>query len=132
MTETSKNESPLLIPPQDKSLRKQLEGKLKEYEERKAGKGRQWEREATHPKLAHMLYPDYRDACYKADALSAVLKSETPVRTFDLSLKLRDKYAEDFDIRTFENACATVAYYLGNTNSLTVLNTGTGLPPPTK
>src|SRR6185295_19212456 len=112
-----------ITPPKDPVLRKRLEKKLQEYQTRMTGKGKQWE--LWHPELAH-THPDYRDACYKADVLKAVLESELPMDTHSLCKQLHARYGEEFDVSQFVNACGTIAAYCGD--SLEVPTGGPGLP----
>src|SRR5262249_10209423 len=74
ITKSKETQGHLIFPPTDQKLRAQLTLKLKEYEERIAGKGKPWE--YWHPEQAHLFSEDYRDSCYKAYVLKAVLSSD--------------------------------------------------------
>ena len=124
---TPESESPVLVPPTDPVLRRQLELKLDEYRARKAGKGCQWE--YTHPGLAFSRFPGYRFVFYKVEVLTAVLAATGPVRTFDLSLELARKQGAEFDEQAFNNACGVVEMYLkGEGQMVLAVQRGTGLP----
>ena len=109
----------------DELLKSRLEAKLREYEDRVLGKGRDWE--FTHPDLALKTYPEYRSARFKADVLSAVLKSDSPVNVKELSEEMSGKYGESFFPEQFANACAVIAYYCGHEVG-EMISGGTGLP----
>lgn len=119
-------ESHLIIPPVDEELKKRLALKLEEYEIRIAGKGKPWE--YWHPAKAHLLCEDYRDACYKAYILDAVLKSDVPVDIEPLLVELQGKWKDSFNLQNFCEACAVVDKYCGNLPDTPFLNEGTGLP----
>ncbi len=114
-------------PPADPLLRSRLDEKLQEYKGRIAGKGKKWE--SDPPEVAHKLYRSFRDACYKADILEAVLSSQSVLDTHKLSLEMQVKYGEDFMIEQFCSACQIIAYYCGDTVGKK-LSHGTGLSQP--
>jgi len=128
MKETT--ESPVLCLPNNPTLRKSLELKLKEYQRRKIGKEMPWE--YMHPHVAFISCEGYRHAYYKEAVLSTVLKSQEPVKTFDLALKLRELDGRYFDEGIFNNACAVIEMYLTDVATATgvVKSSGTGLPIP--
>jgi len=119
---SSKNHT--IVLPTDERLRERLRKKLIEYNARISEPGSPWE--FQHPELAHKLYHDLRDACYKAHVLEMVLASAEPVDTRSLSLEMAEKYGDAFDLKQFSNACGVIAFYCGN-NAKKAIG-GTGLP----
>ena len=115
--------SPTITPSTDPKLKEKLVKKLEEYRLRKAGKGTVWEYAA--PSAAHMLYLDYRDALYKFEILTEVLKSKKPVNTFDISTKMAKRFGRNFDVVTFNVAASVISAYCGDTKNK--LSGGTGL-----
>ncbi len=113
--------------PSDDTLRKRLQAKLIEYQNRKSGKGRQWE--YAHHTYAFEYFSGYRDAFYKVEVLTAVLLAEEPVNTYDLSIELVKKQGDKFNIEDFTNACVTINHYLTDPDQKDFfVQEGTGLP----
>jgi len=127
---TEENQGHFIVPPTDEKLRCRLALKLKEYLNRVVGKREDWE--FMHPKLAHLTYSDYRDSCYKAYILEAVLKSNEPVDTWKLRRELHDRWNDAFNIFDFCNACGVIDKYCGNIPDQPFLTGGTlpELPEP--
>ena len=113
-----------IIPPTDETLKQQLALKLLEYQARKAEKRDPYK----HPELDHKINQGYRDACYKAYVLEAVLKSSEPVDTWKLSLELHKEWKNAFDVDDFSKACAVIDKYCGNLPNEPFVRAGTGLP----
>lgn len=127
---TEQRRGRLIIPPTDEMLKKRLALKLKEYQERMAGKGRPWE--YTHPELAHSLYEGYRDSCYKTYILKAVLESNEPVDAWKLSRELFAQWKSSFNFNDFCVACGVIDKYCGNLPADEPPIGGTGLPKLTE
>ena len=115
----------LIVPPTDRTLKQRLALKLEEYQGRISGKGKPWE--FQHPELAHGLYEAYRDACYKAYVLEAVLKSDKPVDAWKLSQEMFAQWKDTFNLKDFSVACGVIDKYCGNLPDEPVRG-GTGLP----
>ncbi len=124
MSETQ--EGHLIVPPTDEELKKRLALKLKEYQERIVGKEKPWEYWCFEQ--AHLFCVDYRDACYKAYILEAVLKSDAPIDAWKLCRELHEKFKDAFNLQDFCDACGVVDKYCGNLPDEPFLRKGTGLP----
>lgn len=102
-----------LSAPSTNAIRQKLEGKLREYKERKLG----FENEIFYPPtLLFMLYPNYQDTVFKILVVERVLVLK-PGEALNLCELLTSQFedperGECLNVPEFYNACAVVASYL--------------------
>lgn len=117
-------DSHLIELPIDEDIKSRLLLKLEEYKKRVAGEGKPWK--FQHPELVYRTYHGYRDACYKAYILEAILKANGSVDTWQVAKELATQWKGVFDPDTFCCACEVIVCYCEN--DLSGIKSGTGLP----